>query len=175
MKITTVGRQITVPEDLKAQVAAKLKKLDKFFPEEGTATVTYSRKHGKECLEVTINASGTLFRAEEEADHFRDALDRIVDVIERQIRKNKTRLAKRIRENAFSEPSAPAETVEEDEGEIIRVKRFSLKPMTADEAVMQMNLLGHKFFVFRNLDGGETCVVYARQDGGYGLIVPDDD
>ncbi|MBQ3927277.1 MAG: ribosome-associated translation inhibitor RaiA [Clostridia bacterium] len=174
MKITTVGRQITVSQDLKDMVAAKLGKLDKFFQGDTSATVTYSRKHGKECLEVTIYASGTLFRAEEEADHFRDALDRIIDIIERQIRKNKTRLAKRIRENAFADEAPAQPEVEEDDGAIIRVKKFSLKPMTPEEAIMQMNLIGHKFFVFKNLDGGDTCIVYTRNDGGYGLIIPEE-
>ena len=174
MKITTVGRQITVSQELKDMVAAKLGKLDKFFSGEASATVTYSRKHSKECLEVTIFASGTLFRAEEEADHFRDALDRIIDVIERQIRKNKTKLAKRIRENAFEDEAPVGTEIDEDDGEIIRIKKFSLKPMTPDEAVMQMNLIGHKFFVFKNLDGGATCVVYTRNDGGYGLIIPEE-
>ncbi|MBQ7152834.1 MAG: ribosome-associated translation inhibitor RaiA [Clostridia bacterium] len=174
MKITTVGRQMTVPEDIKALVEKKLSKMDKFFRKEGTATVSFSRKHGKECLEITINAANTLFRAEVEAESFRDALDRSVDLIERQIRKNKTRLAKRLRENAFADDTPAEAAVEEDEGEIIRVKKFSLKPMTVEEAVMQMNLLNHQFYVFKNLDGGDTCVVYKRTDDGYGLIIPEE-
>ena len=152
MKITTVGRQMTVPEDLKELTAKKLAKLDKYFFNEGDATVTFSRKHNKERLEVTISASNTLFRAEAEEETFRDALDRDIDAIERQIRKFKTRLGKRVRDAAFAEPDPAFDSVE--------------------EAIMQMELLGHDFYVFEDSATGDTCVVYERRDGEYGLIVP---
>ena len=122
---------------------------------------------------MTINADGTLFRSEVDADDFRIALDQTVDHIESQIRKNKTKLAKRLRENVMdmSMIPDPEEIIPEDEP-IIRVKQFEFKPMTAEEAIMQMNLLGHSFYVFKDVTTGDTCVVYTRKDGDYGLIEP---
>ena len=174
MKITVVGRQMNVYEDMKQLIDKKLKKLDKFFAGEGDATVTMSCKHNKKYLELTISAAGALFRSEVGAESFRDALDQAVTNIERQIRKNKTRLARKLREGAFI-PPAPDEfdDIADDEEEIIRTKTYSTKPMSPDEAILQMNLLGHQFFVFLDDSSGDTCVVYTRHDGTYGLIVPE--
>ena len=174
MKITVTGRQMNVYEDMKLLIEKKLKKLDKFFSGEVDAIVTLSCKHNDKNLEITISAGGALFRSEVRADSFRDALDSAVTNIERQIRKNKTKLARKLREGAFI-PPAPEEfddTVSDDE-EIIRTKTFPTKPMSPDEAILQMNLLGHQFFVFNDDQSGQTCVVYTRKDGGYGLIVPE--
>ena len=175
MKITIVCRQMTVADDIKALVTKKLERLDKYFSKEGDATVTFSKKRNFETLEITINAAGTLFRSEVDDASFKNALDRSIDNIERQIRKNKTRLAKRLREGVFSEaPSyGPPIEPEEDEEMIIRTKSFVLKPMSAEEAILQMNLLGHQFFMFEDQDSGDTCVVYSRKDGAYGLIIPE--
>jgi putative sigma-54 modulation protein len=166
---------MTVDEKLKSLVAKKLSRLDKYFWNEGEATVTFSKKRGKENLELTINAANTLFRSEIDDDTFQNALDRSIDAIERQIRKNKTRLSKRLREGVFDQPVYPASVPEEDEDPefIIRTKNFQLKPMSKEEAILQMNLLGHQFFVFEDQDTGDICVVYARKDGAYGLIVPE--
>lgn len=172
MKITIVGRQMTVPEDLKALVAKKLAKLDKYFYDEGDATVTFSRRHNKERLEVTILASNTLFRGEAEEESFRDALDRDIDAIERQIRKFKTRLGKRIRNTAFETPDPVLDAIPEENEFKVHTKSFYFKPMSVEEAIMQMNLLEHSFYVFEDSKTGETCVVYARNDGEYGLITP---
>ena len=169
MKLNVVGRQMNVFEDTKAHIAKKIAKLDKFFPVEGDATVTLSRKHGASRIELTINAGGTIFRAEQDADDFREALDRC---IERQIRKNKTRLAKRLRETIPDEGFFAVE--DEDPETVVRTKEIPLKPMSVEEAILQMNLLGHSFFVFRDDSDDEqrVCVVYARRDGDYGLLVP---
>lgn len=175
MKITIVGRQLNVYEDTKALIESKLSKLDKFFKADMNpeAVVTLSRKRNTSTLEVTINASGTLFRSEVDADDFRDALDETIDRIERQIRKNKTRLAKKLRETSFEIPADLSYEVEaEDSGAIIRTKQFEYHPMSPEEAIMQMNLLGHSFYVFNDVDSGDTCVVYTRKDGTYGLIEP---
>ena len=174
MKITVNGRQMNVYEDMKQLIDKKLKKLDKFFAGEGDATVTLSCKHNEKTIEITISAAGTLFRSEVGAESFRDALDTAVSNIERQIRKNKTRLARRMREGAFIPPAVEEfdDTVA-DEEEIIRTKTYSTKPMSAEEAILQMNLLGHQFFVFNDDETGATCVVYTRRDGAYGLIVPE--
>ena len=174
MKITIVGRKLNVYDDTRELIEKKLAKLDKYFKAEATeATVTLSRKRNVSSLDVTINADGTLFRSEVDADDFRIALDQTVDHIESQIRKNKTKLAKRLRENVIDMSAVPdpEETIPEDEP-IIRVKQFEFKPMTAEEAIMQMNLLGHSFFFFVNTErDGKPCVVYQRSDGGYGLLV----
>jgi putative sigma-54 modulation protein len=172
MKLNVVGRKMNVYEETKQLIAKKLEKLDKFFPDEGEAQVTLSRKHGVSTMEVTINAAGTLFRSEQNADDFREALDRCVEIIERQIRKNKTRLAKRLRTTVIPEMVAFSE--EEEEEQVLRVKRFPLKPMSVDEAILQMKLLGHDFFMFQNDEEGKICVVYIRKDGNYGIIIPSD-
>lgn len=175
MKISVIGRQMNVYEDMKLLIEKKLAKFEKFFPGEGTATATLSCKHNKKFIEITIAAAGTLFRSEVGAESFRDALDDAVTNIERQIRKNKTKLARRLRENVF----VPAveeyydDAPEAEEEEIIRTKTFPAKPMSPEEAILQMNLLGHQFFVFIDDQTEDTCVVYKRNDGGYGLLVPE--
>ena len=174
MKITIVGRKLNVYDDTRELIERKLGKLDKYFKSEATeASVTLSRKRNVSSLEVTINAGGTLFRSEVDADDFRIALDQTVDHIEGQIRKNKTKLAKRLRENVMDMSMIPDPVEEAPEDEpIIRVKQFEFKPMTPEEAIMQMNLLGHSFYVFNDVTTGDTCVVYTRKDGDYGLIEP---
>ena len=174
MKITVVGRQMNVYEEMKLLINKKIAKLDKFFSGEGDATVTLTCKHNQKYIEITISAAGALFRSEVGAESFRDALDQAVNNIERQIRKNKTRLARRLREGAFIPPAVEEyDDIEVDEEEIIRTKTYSTKPMSPEEAILQMNLLGHQFFVFVDDQTGATCVVYTRHDGAYGLIVPE--
>lgn len=174
MKITVVGRQMTVPEDLKALTEKKLKKLDRYFSREEAATVTFSRKRNSENIEITIAAANTLFRCETSDDTFRNALDKAVDTIDRQIRKNKTRLEKRLRQTGFV-PPMPEDELSESSDKVVRRKSFKLVPMSVEEAILQMNLLGHGFYLFEDADTGLTCVVYARKDGDYGLIVPEKD
>ena len=173
MKTNIVGRQLTVYADTKALIEKKLAKLDKYFKVEPDATVTLSRKRNVSTLEITINAQGTLFRSEIGADSFRDALDQSIDAIERQIRKNKTRLAKRIREDAFPIEEYFPEDFEQEEELVIRTKTFPYKPMSPEEAILQMELIGHQFFVFVDDETRSTCVVYKRKDDTYGLIMPE--
>ncbi|NLE13688.1 MAG: ribosome-associated translation inhibitor RaiA [Clostridiales bacterium] len=175
MKITTIGRQMEVPAEIKALLEKKLAKFDKFFRDDAVAYVTLSRKRNKEILELTISSGGTLYRSEEENTTFNNALDEAMDSIERQIRKNKTRLGKRLRESAFykeQEAAAAIPVIEEEPEYQIRVKSFNLRPMTPEEAILQMNLLGHEFFVFTNEATGDVNVVYRRKDNNYGMIVP---
>ncbi len=172
MKITFTARQTTVKDSVKELVEKKLTKLDKYFDKEASAAVTFSNKRNLECLEITISHNGTLFRSEVEEEFYRDALDKSIDNIERQIRKNKTRLEKRLRASAFEVPAEPEVPFveEEEEEDVVRVKTFSMRPMAVEDAILQMNLLGHMFFVFKNIDNGQTNVVYKRKDGQYGLI-----
>ncbi|MBQ2255627.1 MAG: ribosome-associated translation inhibitor RaiA [Clostridia bacterium] len=173
MKTNIIGRQLNVYADTKALIEKKLAKLDRYFKVEPDATVTLSRKRNVSTLEITINAQGTLFRSEIGADSFRDALDQSIDAIERQIRKNKTRLAKRIREDAFPIEEYFPEDLEQEEALVIRTKTFPYKPMSAEEAILQMELIGHQFFVFVDDQTRATCVVYKRKDDTYGLIMPE--
>lgn len=174
MKTTIVARQIEFPQELKAIIEGKLAKYDKYFRDDASATVKLSRLRGRERVEITITSAGTIYRGEETDSTFRNALDLALEAIERQIRKNKTKLEKRLREGALSDLYPAAEEPEpEDEDIIIRTKSFPLRPMTPEEAVLQMNLLGHDFFVFEDSQTGETNVVYRRRDKDYGLIVPE--
>ena len=164
-----------VTEALRAYTEKKLSKLDKFFSSDSDAQVTYHTERGRDTVEVTVRCANMFFRAQETANDMYAAIDSVEDMIERQIRKNKTRLEKRLRTGAF-EPAAPAEQIEEPEEnyELVRRKRFALKPMAVEEAILQMNLLGHSFYAFKNAeDENRYCVVYARNDGGYGLIESD--
>lgn len=174
MKITTIGRQMEVPRDLKELFEKKLQKFDKFFKDEAEAVITLSKENNEECLELMITAKGTIFRSEESDSTFQNALDTAIDTIERQIRKNKTRLEKKFKDNSFE---AYLFEDEHDDGEElefeIRTKKFYFKPMSVEEAILQMNLLEHEFYVFTDQDTDKVNVVYKRKKGGYGLIIPD--
>lgn len=183
MKIIILGRQMNVWNDFKLLIESKLEKLDKYFAEEAEATVTLSKKRNLRNIEVTIIAAGTIFRSEVAQEDFRCALDEALETIERQIRKNKTRLSKMLRTAMLDED--PAFDIdpnsadygfdeEEEDGYELKVKKFALKPMTVEEAIMQMELIGHQFFVYNDAETNVTCVVYKRYDNGYGLIIPDD-
>ena len=173
MKITIYGKQMTVRESLKEAVEKKLSKFDKLFSEDTEAFVTCKVRKGVKIIEITVNYGGVTFRSEEENETFLTALDRAVEGLERQIRKNKTRVEKAIKKApALIADYDDDEYVEEDDFEI-RVKTFPFKPMTPEEAILQMNLIGHSFYAFTDSDSGDTCVVYKRKAGSYGLIVPE--
>ena len=169
MKIIMTGRQMNVYESTKEMAEKKLAKFDKFFDENAEMTVSFSRRHDKEMVEITIRAGGLLFRSEDGADTFANAIDSAVDALERQIRKNKTRIEKQMKGAGVHVEAFDAAIDEEDEFRI-HTKTFSVKPMSAEEAIMQMNLLDHEFFVFKDDRTGEVNVVYKRRDGDYGLI-----
>ena len=176
MNINIIGRQVNVRDDMKELVEKKLAKFDRYFPKGADANVTFRRIRDNECVEITISVGGTLFRAEESTQDFRTSLTRGIDIIEGQIRKNKTRLEKRMKASFAAAEAAAAQgeaPVEEEGAFDIRTKSFPLKPMTPEEAILQMNLLGHSFYVFADADTGDTCIVYKRNAGAYGLIVPE--
>lgn len=161
---------MTVRESLKLAIEKKLGKFDKFFGETTDALVTCRVRKGDKILEITVNYGGTTFRSEAESDTFITALDRAVEGLERQIRKNKTRVEKVVKRGAFViDEDDDDEYIEEEEFNI-RVKTFPFKPMTAEEAVLQMNLLGHSFFAFTDADTNKVAVVYKRKEGSYGMI-----
>ena len=171
MKITILLRHVVIDDRTKAIIEKKIAKLDKFFDAEQEALVTLRKAGDTEILELTINASGMIFRSEVKSESYLRAIDIAVDVIERQIRRNKTRLAKKIRSTAFDKTAVPEELPEEEDAlEQIRVKEFTLKPMTVEEAILQMNLIDHNFFVFQDQETEKIFVAYKRADGGYGVI-----
>ena len=175
MKFNIIGRKFTVTDNVRNYVEKKLSKLDKFFKDEPNARIVMGTIKNNEYIEAQINAGGIIFRAEAEDSEMLAAIDRIVDIIERQIRRNKTRLAKRLRENSLDDIQliSGASFVDEDDNtefEIVKTKRFEVKPMTVEEAILQMKLLGHDFFVYKNVDTNEMNGVYARKDGKYALI-----
>ncbi len=181
MKFTFTEKRMDSSEDLRAYATKKISKLDRFFKSEAEAFVTFSLERGRFRAEITIHNSGTYYRASELTSDMYASVDSGVAAIERQIRRNKTRLEKRLREGALDKDAMPAvsfassaEDEPEDEFRIVRNKKFSIKPMSAEEAILQMNLLNHEFFVFRNMDADDAiAVVYKRRQGGYGLICDD--
>ncbi len=175
MKLNIITKKITLTPDEKEYMEKKLSKLDKFFTGETEARVVSGTVKDKEYVEASIYAGGMIYRAEITAPKVNEAVDEIVDIIERQIRKNKTRLEKKIKREAVLDDlliSGDNYLGGEDteEYKIVKTKRFELKPMTPDEAVLQMKLLGHSFFVFKNVDTNEMNVVYERKDGKFALI-----
>ena len=181
MKYTYTCKKVSLNDSIKDYAEKKISKLERYFREEDTnAFVTFAVEKDHLCsVELTIRGGSPLFRAQTEAPDgdMRGAIDAAVGYIERQILKNKTRLAKRLRTDAFP-PPAPAddfEIAEEKEFNIVRTKRFAVKPMSAEEAILQMNLLHHDFFVFRSSEDDSLCIVYQRKSGGYGLIVTDEE
>ena len=189
MRLKYVGKNMEVGNRLKTRIQKKTSKLEKFFYPDTEAVATMSITRNWHVLELTIVQNGITFRAEEKSDDMFVSIDKVVEIIERQIRKNKTRLARRLRDyaprvqdDAFSDDAAEAifdefeensYIAEEQEYKILRTKKFSVKPMALDEAILQMNLLSHEFFVFMNAKTNEVNVVYKRKDDTYGIIEPE--
>ena len=176
MKMNLTGKNMEVTEALKKVTDKKIGKLDKYFQKDVVANITFSVEKNRQIIEVTINLPGTILRAEESSDDMYTSIDKTVDVLERQIRKNKTKLQKK---NKMGETirfeniqPLPQENGAE-KPEVVKTKRFAMKPMNVEEAILQMELLRHIFFMFMNAETNEVNVVYKRKDGNYGLIEPE--
>ena len=174
MKFQFSEKKVKLPGNVHAYAEKKVMKLARFFEEDAEALIVFSVEKNRNNVELTVRGAGAIFRAKESTSDMFASVDAAIGSIENQIRRNKTRLAKRLRKDAFvrtaDETSFTAEPAE-DELSIVRMKSFYFKPMTREEAVMQMTLLDHNFFAFRDEDNGGTfAVVYKRNDGGYGLI-----
>ena len=175
MKFQYSEKKVKLPGNVHAYAEKKVMKLARYFEENAEALIVFSVEKDRNKAELTVHGAGAWFRASESTSDMFASIDAAVGTIEGQIRKNKTRLARRLRQDAFSrtvqeETSFVPEAAEEDLS-ISRIKSFYFKPMTREEAVLQMNLLNHDFFAFRDEDNGGTfAVVYRRNDGGYGLI-----
>ena len=174
MKFQFSEKKVKLPGNVHAYAEKKVMKLARYFEEDAQALVVFSVEKNRNNVELTVRGAGTVFRANESTSDMFASIDASIGTIEGQIRKNKTRLARRLRQDAFSrtvEETSFAAEEPEDDLSIVRVKEFYFKPMTREEAVLQMNLLEHNFFAFRDEDnGGCFAVVYRRNDGGYGLI-----
>lgn len=173
MKTTITAKKMQVPQNFSEYAESKINaKLSKFFGDEAEAKIVMSELKDKIILELTVKYNSIIFRSERTAADKNDALDEAIDKIIRQIRKNKTKVEKKLKESAFKE--AFAEPVEEvSDYNIIKEKKFKLRPMDVEEAILQMNMLGHTFFMFMNAKTGTINVVYKRADGNYAVLEPD--
>lgn len=176
MQFIISKKNANVSDKVIEKAKKKIGKFDKFFRPETEAHLTFSIEKERCIFEVTIYAKGTIIRAEESTDDMYASIDLAVEKLERQIRKHKTRLGKKIRQEAMvPENYELDEQIEEDEDfKVVKTKRFPLKPMSLEEAILQMDLLGHSFFVFTNAETENVNVVYKRKDGKYGLIEPEE-
>lgn len=173
MRIEIVGRRYNVSEAVEQRINAKIGKLSKFFGDEADVKTVLSKRKDTNILEATILHKGILYRAEEEAQDMFSAIDKVSEILERQIRKNRTRLEKNLRKTAFVPDVANdafLEVEEEKEFDVVKTKQIAVKPMEIDEAILQMNLLNHLFFVYRDAKSNEISIVYKRKDGAYGII-----
>ncbi|MFZ5942826.1 MAG: ribosome hibernation-promoting factor, HPF/YfiA family [Bacillota bacterium] len=176
MNIIIKGKNMEVTPALKEYVEKKVGKIQKYFEGELEATVTLVVEKDLHRIEVTIPIDGIILRGEEQTNDMYASIDNVLEKVERQVRKYKTRINKQIRNFSVLDlvpngNKSPDDTIEQPM--IVRTKRFAVKPMPEEEAVMQMDLLGHNFFVFLNADTEEVNVVYKRKDGNYGLIEPE--
>lgn len=172
MKVTVVTRNTKLTPALKEMVERKISKMDRYFEPHVSAKATLTVQKNRHIVEVTIPFNGIILRAEEATDDMYKSIDLVEEKLERQIRKQRTKLARRNNESLrFSHIDEVA--MEEDDGKVVKTKKFGLKPMSSEEAVLQMELLGHNFFVYQDADKNKLCVMYKRKDGNYGLLEPE--
>lgn len=178
MKFTFTDKKVTLPKSVHAYAEKKVGKLDRYFKSDAEASIVFSVEKDKNRVEVTVRSASTIIRVSESTSDMFASIDAAVSSVERRIRKNKTRLEKRLRQDAFERTVDDAElssfvpeVAAEERFEVVRTKKFPIKPMSVEEAILQMNLVGHSFFAFRNEEADDVfAVVYRRNDGGYGLI-----
>jgi len=170
MNTTITAKKTTVRDSFKERIDKKLSKFDRFFDDTAAANVVVRTEGGRETVEVTINNRGMIYRAEKTTADRADSLDAVTDVLFKQIVKNKSKLSSRMKTASFEDIEEPIE--EETIAEPIKVKKFEITSMEVEEAILQMNMLDHAFYLFRNADTGEMNVVYRRHGNSYGLIEP---
>ena len=174
MKYVYVGKEV-VSDSLKARTEKKLSKLDRYFNREAEALIRFRQQRGgRNIAEITVSVNGLILRAEEVSNDMYLSIDRAVDKLESQIRRYRTKMDKHLRDPKPETPDEVVEPVyEEASYDVVRTKRFSVKPMDVDDAITQMELLGHNFFMFMNAENDSINVLYRRNDGSYGLLVPE--
>ena len=174
MRYTISGKNINVTEPLKAAVEGKLAKLERYFSPDTEVHATLSVEKGRQKIEVTIPIKGTIIRAEQDSNDMYVSIDLVEEIIERQIKKYKTKIVdKKQSATSFSDTFIQEEAEPEETINIVKTKRFAMKPMDPEEACLQMELLGHNFFMFLNAETEEINVVYKRKANTYGLIEPE--
>ncbi len=172
MNIKFTDRKMDSSGTIREYAEKKCSKLAPYFDKEVSVQVTFSQERGMQTVEITMQTQGLYFRAEERTSDMYASIDGAIASIDKQIQKNKTKLSKRLRQESFVKAMGAMTDYSDESFEIIREKTLDVKPMTIEDAILQMNLLGHRFFFFMNSEkGGAPCVVYARNDGGYGLLV----
>ncbi len=178
MKYNIIGRKVNLKDNFKERVYRKLGKFEKIYSDDAEAVVTVTVEKNRQTVEVMIRDNGMMYRAESTALEMNDALDAVVDILGGQIRKNKTKLSKKIKPESFDKYFADEPTgydeiaMDDDDYSVVRTKTFSVKPLNVEEAILQMNMIGHQFFMFRNSSTNEINVVYKRKNGTYGLLEP---
>ena len=175
MRIVYTARKVNLRDNFKERVEKKLQKFKKLFSEEAVVNVVVTLEKNRQTVEMTIRDKAMVYRAESTMPEMNDALDRVIDIMTRQIRKNKTRLEKRIKTGSLNDiiSDMPVEeTVAEDEYKVVRTKQVIVKPLTIEEAILEMNMVNHDFFMFLNAETNDVNVVYKRKDGNYGVLEP---
>ncbi len=177
MKITYTARKVNLRDNFKDRVEKKLAKFKKIFSEDAIANVVVTLEKNRQTVEITIRDNRMVYRAESTMPEMNDALDRVIDILMRQIRKNKTRLEKRIKTGGSLDAltaELPAQEAEEpeDDYKVVRKKQVLIKPISVEEAILEMNMISHDFFMFINAETDEVNVVYKRENGDYGLLEP---
>ena len=174
MRVTIIGKNIEVTPSLKEIIEKKISKLDRYFNPEVEARATLSVQKNRQIFEVTIPFNGVILRCEEATDDMYKSIDLVENKLERQIRKQRTKLSRRINSSLkFNNIEELAFEDQDKSGDIVKVKKFNIKPMTTEEAILQMELVQHNFFVFKDADTNNVNVIYKRNDGNYGILEPD--
>ena len=179
MKTVITGRKVNLRDNFKDLAEKKLSKFDKLFDGNASAEVTVTVEKNRQTVETTIRHEGHFYRAESTMLEMNEALDKVVEALAKQFRKHKAKLAKRLRKDSLESylPAyeGAADESAEEKYEIVKVKNFPVKPLDVEEAILQMNMIGHQFYMFRNQNNGEINVVYRRKNGDYGLLTPDEE
>lgn len=179
MRVNVKGKNVEVTDALEKYAEKKVEKLGKYFPSIKEANVTQSVQRNWHIVEVTLEGDGILLRGEERTDNMYASIDQVVEKLERQIKRFKGKLVERVhpeespKQHMAALMEQEATGMEEEGPEIVRTKSFPLKPMSPDEAAMQMELIGHTFYMFMNQDTDLVTVIYKREDGNYGLLEPE--
>lgn len=175
MKITYTARKVNLRDNFKERTEKKLSKFERIFSDEAAVNVVVTLEKNRQTVEITIRDNSMVYRAESTMTEMNDALDKVCDILMRQIRRNKTKLEKRIKSRSIDDFVMKASDIEDavdEEYQLVRKKQIMMKPITVDEAILEMNMVNHSFFMFINADTDEVSVVYKRADGNYGLLEP---